>query len=87
MVEVVSMEEFKEFREVLERRLESLEGKLEELLKEVRERYAVKAEVEEELSRLDEKIRELNTRMDSLEEASKSFITRLSEALKEVFKL
>jgi chaperonin cofactor prefoldin len=87
MVDVVTVEEFKKFRASLEGRLEALEGRLEELLKEMRERYAVKADVEGALTEIRGKLDELNVRIDTVEETSKGFITRLREAMREVFKM
>lgn len=87
MVDVVTVEEFKEFRESLEGRLDALEGRLEELLKEMREKYAVKLDVDGTLSEIRGRLEELNTRINSVEEASKSFVTRLREAMREVLKM
>jgi hypothetical protein len=76
MVEVVTSEEFAEFRKSIEERLEAIESKLNDIIKDVNEKHEqTQADVEEVL-------RDLNKRFEDLDESSKGFIDRLREAIR-----
>jgi septal ring factor EnvC (AmiA/AmiB activator) len=75
MVEVVTSKEFDEFKKSIEKRLNSNEKKLEDLVKDVDEKYK-RAQVD-----LDKALKVVNTRIDDVEESSKSFVVRLKEAI------
>ena len=75
MVEVVTSKEFDEFKKSIEKRLNSNEKKLEDLVKDVDEKYK-RAQVD-----LDKALKGVNTRIDTVEESSKSFVVRLREAI------
>jgi septal ring factor EnvC (AmiA/AmiB activator) len=75
MVEVVTSKEFDEFKKSIEKRLNSNEKKLEDLVKDVDEKYK-RAQVD-----LDKALKGVNTRIDDVEESSKSFVVRLKEAI------
>ena len=74
MVEVVTSEEFSEFMKSFEERLTAIEGKLDELAKNVKENRAqTRADLEKALRDVDERI-------DGVAESSKGFVERLREA-------
>ena len=74
MVEVVTLEEFTELRKSIEERLDAIERKLNDLIKDVNEKHArTQADVEEA-------VKDLNRRIDDLAESSKGFVDRLREA-------
>lgn len=76
MVEVVALEEFTELRKGIEERLDAIERKLSDLIKDVNEKHAhTQADVKET-------VKELNRRIDDLEESSKGFLDRLREAIR-----
>lgn len=75
MVEVVTMEEFNELRASIEERLDAIDKKLDNFIKEARKKYASKAQI-------DKAIADINARIDRIEEASRSFIDRLIAALR-----
>ena len=82
MVEVVTSKDFDEFKKSIEKRLDANEKRLdaseknlEELVKDVDEKYKrAKAD-------LDRALNAVNTRIDDVEESSKSFVVRLKEAI------
>ncbi len=72
MVEVVTSEDFNEFRKIIEERLDSIEQKLDAFIKNVEEmRTSTQADIEE-----------LNERIDVLSQSSRGFVDRLREALR-----
>ncbi len=75
MVEVVTSKAFDDFKKNIEKRLNSNEKKLEDLVKDVDEKYK-RAQVD-----LDKALKVVNTRIDDVEESSKSFVVRLKEAI------
>ena len=75
MVEVVTSKEFSEFKKSIEKRLDSNEKKLEDLVKDVDEKYK-RAQAD-----LDKAVKVVNKRIDEVEESSKSFVVRLREAI------
>ena len=75
MIEVVTSKEFNEFKKGVEKRLDASEKKLEELIKDVEERH------ESSKADLEKAVKALNTRIDDVEESSKSFVVRLKEAM------
>ncbi len=93
MVEVVTSKDFDEFKKDIEerlytmggehekrldaseKRLDASEKKIEDLVKDVDEKYK-RAKVD-----LDKALKVLNTRIDDVEESSKSFVVRLKEAI------
>jgi len=82
MVEVVTSKDFDEFKKSIEKRLNSNEErlnsneeKLEDLVKTVDEKYK-RAQTD-----LDKALKAVNTRIDDVEESSKSFVVRLKEAI------
>ena len=77
---MVTQEEFTELRKSIEERLDAIEGKLNDLIKDVNEKHArTQADVEEA-------VKGLNERIDDLAESSKGFIDRLREAFARVHK-
>ncbi len=76
MVEVVTLEEFNELRKSIEERLDSIEKKIDDLIKNVNERHL---HTQEEV---DEAMMVVNRRIDDLEDSSKSFVDRLREAIR-----
>ena len=82
MVEVVTSKDFDEFKKSIEKRLDasekrlsSNEKKIEDLVKDVDAKHKrVKAD-------LDKALKAVNTRIDDVEESSKSFVVRLKEAI------
>jgi len=79
MVEVVDFDEFKKSIEnrlnANEKSLDANKKKLEDLVKDVDEKYKrAKAD-------LDKALKAVNTRIDDIEESSKSFVVRLKEAI------
>ena len=82
MVEVVTSKDFDEFKKSIEKRLDANEKRLdaseknlEELVKDVDEKHKrAKAD-------LDKALKAINTRIDDVEESSKSFVVRLKEAI------
>ncbi len=82
MVEVVTSKDFDEFKKSIEKRLDDSEKrldanekKIEELIKDVDEKYK-RAQAD-----LKKAVKALNTRIDDVEESSKSFVVRLKEAI------
>jgi len=74
MVEVVTSEEFSEFMKSFEERLNAIEGKLDELTKNVKENRAqTRADLEKAL-------RDVDGRIDDVAESSKGFVERVREA-------
>ena len=72
MVEVVTLEDFNEFRKIIEERLDAIEQKLDAFIKNVEEmRTSTQADLEE-----------LNQRIDVLSQSSRGFVDRLREALR-----
>ena len=72
MVEVVTLEEFTEFRRSIEERLDTIEERINDLVKDVQEKHTlVKSEVEG-----------INKRLDDIAESSKSFVDRLRNAIR-----
>lgn len=76
MVEVVTLEEFNELRKSIEERLDSIERKIDDLIKNVNERHL---HTQEEV---DEAMKVINRRIDELEDSSKGFVDRLREAIR-----
>lgn len=76
MVEVVTLEEFNELRKSIEERLDSIERKIDDLIKNVNERHL---HTQEEV---DEAMKVINRRIDDLEDSSKGFVDRLREAIR-----
>jgi len=73
MVEVVASEEFNEFKEHVEKRLDAIEkkqGNLEKEIKKIKEEYPTKAELDKIVEELDKRIEE-----------NKGPIARIREAL------
>jgi len=82
VVEVVTMEEFNEFRQSIARmriedRLAAISEKIDALMEEAQKSYVTKAEIGEALTGIESQI-------SRVEESSKGFITRLREALSKV---
>jgi len=75
MVEVITSEEFNEFRKSIDERLDAIEGKLNDLIKTVNESNA-RAKVD-----LEAAVGDINERIDVLEESSKGFVDRLRDAI------
>ena len=75
MVEVVTSKDFEEFKKNIEKRFGSNEKKLEDLVKDVDEKNK-RAQTD-----LDKTLKGVNTRIDTVEESSKSFVVRLREAI------
>jgi len=72
MVEVVTLEDYNEFRKIIEERLDVIEQKLDAFIKNVEEmRTSTQANLEE-----------LNQRIDVLSQSSKGFVERLRDALR-----
>lgn len=72
MVEVVTLEEFTEFRRSIEERLDAIEERINDLVKDVQEKNTlVKSEVEG-----------INNRLDDIAESSRSFVDRLRAAIR-----
>jgi uncharacterized protein YoxC len=72
MVEVVTLEEFTEFRKSIEERLDAIEERINDLVKDVQEKHMlVKSEVEG-----------INKRLDDIAESSRSFVDRLRTAIR-----
>lgn len=72
MVEVVTLEDYNEFRKIIEERLDAIEQKLDAFIKNVEEmRTSTQANLEE-----------LNQRIDVLSQSSKGFVERLRDALR-----
>lgn len=75
MVEVVTLEEFVELGKTIEERLDAIEKRLDDLVKDLNEKNArARADVEGAM-------RDLNSRFDDLEESSKGFVDRLRDAI------
>ncbi len=75
MVEVVTSKDFDEFKKNIEKRFVYNDKKLEDLVKDVDEKYK-RAQTD-----LDKALKVVNTRIDTVEESSKSFVVRLREAI------
>ncbi len=75
MVEVVTSKDFDEFKKNIEKRFVYNDKKLEDLVKDVDEKYK-RAQTD-----LDKALKVVNTRIDDVEESSKSFVVRLREAI------
>lgn len=80
MVEVVTMEEFDEFRQSIARmrvedQLAALNEKIDALIEESLGKYATKADIDEALT-------EVKSHITRVEASSKGFIDRLREALR-----
>lgn len=75
MVEVVTSKDFDEFKKNIEKRFGSNEKKLEDLVKDVDEKYK-RAQTD-----LDKALKVVKTRIDTVEESSKGFVVRLREAI------
>jgi len=71
MVDVVTSKEFAEFRKDIEKQLEMIEAKIDDLIKDLEKRDA----------RIEANIDDLRRRVDELSESSKGFIQRLRAAL------
>jgi len=82
MVEVLTLEEYEEFKKTLEEELKALSKKMEEDAKRLE---VVKREFEVKLnqvnSELENACKTLDSRIDIVEESSKSFVYRLRDAL------
>ncbi len=76
MVEVVTLEEFNELRKGLEERLDAIERKINDLIKDFTEKHLHSQED------IEETVKVINRRIDELEDSSKSFIDRLREAIR-----
>jgi len=96
MVEVVRLEEYEDFKKTMERELKTLSEKMEEetmrleaVNKELeavnKELEAVNKELEAKIKRVNAELKDssnvLNSRIDRVEESSKSVVVRLREAL------
>ena len=75
MVEILTSKDFDEYKKSIENRLNSNEKKLEDFVKDVDEKYK-RAQAD-----LDKALKGVNTRIDDLEESSKSFVVRLKGAI------
>ena len=75
MVEVVTSKDFDEFKKSIEKRLDASEKKIEELINDVKNRHEISK------ANLKKALKALNTRIDDVEESSKSFVVRLKEAI------
>ena len=89
MVEVVTSKDFDEFKKIIEKRLDASEKRLdasekrldaseknlEELIKDVDEKH------KRSKADLNKALKAVNTRIDDVEESSKSFVVRLKEAI------
>ena len=72
MVEVLTVEDFNEFRKSIEEKFDAIEQKLDAIIKNVEEkRTTTKAELEE-----------INQQIEVLSQSSKGFVERLREALR-----
>ena len=82
MVEVVTSKDFEEFKKSIEKRLDANEKrldanekKLEDIVNDVDSKY------KRSKADLDKALKAVNTRIDDVEESSKSFVVRLKEAI------
>ncbi len=71
MVEVVTQEDFNEFRKNLEEKLDSIDKNISDLIKDIKETQR----------RSEAEVNELNKQIDELSESSKGFVDRLRGAL------
>ena len=82
MVEVVTLKEYEEFKKTLEEKLKTLSEKIEEDAKRLE---SVKSGFEAKLSQVNTELRNasetLDSRIDIVEESSKSFVVRLRDAI------
>jgi len=89
MVEVVRLEEYEDFKKTMERELKTLSEKMEEETMRLeavnKELEAVNKELEAKIKRVNAELKDssnvLNSRIDRVEESSKSVVVRLREAL------
>jgi hypothetical protein len=71
MVEVVTQEDFKEFRKSIEEKLETIDKNISDLIKDIRETQR----------RSEAEVTELNKQIEELSESSRGFVDRLRGAL------